>query len=123
MDWLDWSFWQWLGAILVAILAIKVAFSFDINRFFEGRQKSKEKSLKALCPHTLLRPLESGEIAVESCFHSPRGTLSFVCNQCGLVVSDESIPARIAADWASNPDGWIKADERFRKAYSKFYGI
>ena len=123
---MELNFWELLAvavALVLGVIAVKIAFTIDLNRFFEGKQKSKEKRLKALCPHTVLRPLESDKILVESCFNSPPGIFSWVCGQCGLVVSDESMPQRIAADWTSNPDGWIKADERFRKAYSKFYKV
>ena len=123
---MDWSFWQWLGAALalvVAAIGIKFAFTFDLNRYLEGRQERRGKRLKVLCPHTELRVLESGEIRVESRFYKPSMTLNCVCSQCGIVVPDAKSAARIAQDWASNPAGWIKAEERFRKAYSKFYKV
>lgn len=126
MDWLDWSFWQWLGAALalvVAAIGIKVAVSFDINRFLEGQRKRKERRLQALCPHTELTFGQSGEIFVESQFNSPPGTLAFYCNWCGIIVSDRNRPSEISMYWGTNPDAWKKAYKRFDKAYSKFHGI
>lgn len=123
---MDWSFWQWLGAALVlvvTIIGIKIAVNFDINRYLEGRKKAQERKLTALCPHTELRVLESGEIIVESRFHSPMGTTSYICGQCGLVVHDQNEALRVSQIWGGNPVGWRKADKRFQKAYNKFYGI
>ena len=126
MDWSDWSFWQWLSAafaLVVAIIGIKFAVNLDINRYLEGRKNAQKRKLTALCPHTELRLLESGEILIESRFHSPMGTTAYICGQCGLVVHDQSAALRVSQDWGSNPIGWLKADKRFRKAYDKFYGI
>lgn len=126
MGWLDLSFWQWLGAALalvVTVVGIKFAFTLDLNRYLEGRRERSEERLKALCPHTQLSFLESGEIFAEPRFNNLPMTLNCVCSQCGFVVHDEQSAIRIAEDWASNPDGWVEADKRFREAYSKFYGI
>ena len=123
---MDWSFWQWLGAALalvVAAIGIKFAFTFDLNRHLEGRRERSKARLKALCPHTELRFLQSGEILAESRFHKPSMTLNWVCRQCGLVVPDEQSATRIAQGWLSNPDEWTKANKRFQEAYDKFYGI
>ena len=126
MDWSDWSFWQWLGTALtlvVTAIGIKFAVTFDLNRYLEWRKKAQKRKLTALCPHTELRLLESGEILVESRFHRPMGTTAYICGQCGLVVHDQNTALRISQNWASNLVGWMKADKRFRKAYDKFYGI
>ena len=123
---MDWSFWQWLGAALalvVAAIGIKFAFTFDLNRHLEGRRERSKARLKALCPHTELRFLQSGEILAESHFQHVGGSFALICSQCGLEVTNENLALRIAQDWVSNPDGWKKADKRFRKEYSKFYEI
>lgn len=126
MDWLDWSFWQWLGAALalaVTVVGIKFAFTFDLNKFFEERRNEQEVRLQKLCPHTIIRPLASGEFRVDSCFHTYPGTIAYICNQCGFAVTDDRIPQEIIAQWSANPAGWIEADKRFREAHNKFHGI
>lgn len=116
---MDMNFWQWLIAIVVGAIAI----TFNLNKYLEWRRERREESLKALCPHTIVRPLESGQFLVESLFNSPPGTLSWHCNQCGLVVLDENLPQKFVSQWSANPVGWIEADKRFQKAYEKFHGI
>ena len=123
---MDLSLWHWLAAAVVAvfsIIAVKIAFTFDLNRHLEGRREREKERLKALCPHTELTFFKSGEVRIESRFYKPAMTLNCVCRQCGLVVPDEQSATRIAQGWLSNHDEWEKADKRFRKAHDKFYGI
>ena len=122
---MDLSFWQWLLAglgLVVAAIAIKIALTFDLNRYLEGRREREKERLQVLCPHTEVW-ISNGKIFVESRFHKPAMTFNCVCGQCGMVVANEEIAERISRDWANNPDGWMEADKRFRKAYSKFYEI
>ena len=126
MDWLDWSFWQWLGAALalvVTAIGIKFAFTFDLNRYLERRREREEERLKALCSHTRVRVSKSGEVFFAPNFHRPPMTYSWRCNQCGVVVNSKETVERIARNWASDPDGWKKTEKRFEKARKKFYGL
>lgn len=84
------EFWQLivgLLAIVLSVVAIKVAISFDLNKFLERKDKQNLQKLKNACPHFSLVMLNDKEFEIRSLFYKPSGTFHHICRQCGLDVA------------------------------------
>ncbi len=127
MDWSDKSFWQWLGAALtlvVTVIGIGLAATLDINRYLEGRQESREKRLKALCPHAEKMFAESCGVWANSQFNSLTGTAARYCNWCGLMVTNTDLPLEISKHrLAINESAVLGAKMRVRKHIFSHHGV
>jgi len=105
-------------AIALSIIAIRISFKFDINKFLENRRKIKLNQLKNICPHGTMK-LEGDKLIFTSFFQSPVGTLSYICDQCGLIVASQTEANRITKQFLHNPDLFIKRQKKFVKKAKK----
>ena len=97
--------------IVVSIIAIRISFKFDLNKYLENRRKIKLDQLKNICPHGRIIKVDS-KFAFESFFVSPVGTMDYVCSQCGAVVGKEHVN-RINEKYSKNPTLVFKKQEEF----------
>lgn len=105
-------------ALAISILAIRVSFKFDINRFLENRRKVNMNQLKNICPHGNMS-LDGNKVIFESYFLSPAGTHQWGCSQCGLVVNSEEDVQRIHNTLSKDPDLFFKKQKKFVKKVKK----
>jgi hypothetical protein len=68
-------------AVAVSIIAIKITFSFDINKYLESRKEDIKKQLMNHCTHLSLEDID-GQIQIQSAFISPYGTTQWICQKC-----------------------------------------
>ena len=112
-DWLGW-----LVAVLVAIVAIRATFRFDLNQWLRDRRQSKEEHLRLLCPHVEVVEAD-GQTAIRSTYVSPAGTTAYQCQLCGAVTYDSSRGLEDAQFWASNPRALIRRHKKMRRLARK----
>ena len=105
-------------ALALSIIAIRISFKFDINKFVEDRRKIKLNQLKNVCPHTSA-VLEGKQIILESLFLSPPGTIQWKCQQCGLIVNSETEVQRITNAYQTNPKSILIKQKEFAKKAKK----
>ena len=117
------DFWQIILGIIVitlSVITIKVAVSFDVNKFLERRDKNNLSKLKNACPHFALVMLEGRKFEVRSLFYKPMGTLDHVCRQCGLQTAlDLEQHERQANYYVKHPEELAKDQERLTKLAKK----
>lgn len=117
------DFWQIIVGMVVvvfSVIAIKIAISFDMNKFLERKDKQNLQKLKNACPHFSITTLEGNEFEVRSLFYKPAGTFQHVCRQCGLVTAlDMEQHERQASYYVKNPSELIKDQERLTKLAKK----
>ena len=101
-------------ALALSIIAVRVSFKCDINKYLENRRKVRINQLKNACPHGTMR-MEEDKLIFESFFESPSGTMNYICNQCGLIVSSDKEIKRITEPLLKNPNKFIKRQETFIK--------
>ena len=72
---------------VVGIIAIRIAFKFDLNQWLERRDRKAALRLQNTCPHmTVEYAIESDQLKVESFFVSPSMTTDWICSQCRMVI-------------------------------------
>lgn len=120
------SFWQLIGAIFVlafSIVAVKIAISFDINKYLERRDKKNTQKLKNACTHMIMEPVgqEDGQplYKFQSLFESPPGTHQWQCQRCGLIRNHSNDYEERAEYYAKHPDQYLKQNEKFSKLLKK----
>lgn len=104
--------------IVVSIIAIRISFKFDINRYLENRREIKISQLKNICPHTRIVDVKGNQIELESLFSSPMGTPKWICSQCGLIVNHEDDVNRITERYR-DPSLILKMQKKFNKEAKK----
>ena len=112
-DWLGW-----LVAVLVAIVAIRATFRFDLNQWQRDRRQSKEEYLRMLCPHVRASTVD-GKAALASTYVSPSGTTAYQCQLCGAVTYDASQGLENVQFWANNPEELIRRHKKMRRLARK----
>lgn len=124
MNLLPDTFWEVMLTVfvlIVGVVAVKFAFTFDINQWGESRRKRLKEKLKAKCPHAV--PVEQWDgFGLESSFLSPSGTTAWQCRRCGVVTYDMRGAAYLLERYANNPEQYIKQEKAFLKARKKLYG-
>ncbi len=117
------EFWQMIVGVLTivfSVVIIKIAISFDLNKFLERKDEQNQQKLKNACPHFFITGLESGEFEVRSLFYKPAGTFQHVCRQCGVVTAlDMEQHERDANYYVKNPKELIEAQKKLRKLAKK----
>ena len=120
------SFWQAVGLILTfaaSVIAVKVTFSFDFNKYLERRDDKYTQKLKNACTHMLMdfagqedgRPIYK----FQSLFESPSGTLQWQCQRCGLVRNHSNDYEERAEYYAKNPEKYMEQAKKFQKLLKK----
>ena len=99
----------------VSIIAIRISFKFDLNRFLENKRKIKIDQLKNICPHGRITNItDDGMMTFEPFFVSPIGTMDYICSQCNVVVGKEHVN-RINEGYKDNPSIVFKKQKKFVK--------
>lgn len=106
-------------AIAISIIAIRISFKFDINKYLENRRKIKLEQLKNICPHIRISHHEGNDVLVESYFSSPMGTTRWICSQCGCVVESEEDVNRLMEPYRKDINLYLKKQEKFIKKAKK----
>lgn len=120
------DFWQFLAVILclaLSVIAIKITFNFDINKYLERRDEKHVQKLKNACTHIVMvgerqengRPL----YGFQSLFESPSGTLQWQCQRCGLIRNHDNDYDARAEYYAKNPEKYIEQTKKFQKILKK----
>ena len=105
--------------IVLSIIAIRISFKFDLNKYLENRRKIKIDQLKNICPHGRITNItDKGVITFESFFVSPVGTMDYICSQCNAVVGKEHVN-RINDRYIKNPNLVFKKQKEFTKKAKK----
>jgi len=105
--------------IVLSIIAIRISFKFDLNKYLENRRKIKLDQLKNNCPHGRIIDINSNQIRFESFFSSPMGTPKWICSQCGCIVDHEDDVNRINEGYNKNPSKILEKQKRFFKEAKK----
>lgn len=80
-------FSQFITVLLVifgGLIAIRVTFNFDLNKYLDSRKETLKAKCKNACLHFEFIEINDG-IKINSFFVSPPGTSSYICQRCGLV--------------------------------------
>jgi len=106
-------------AASIAIVAVKVTISFDINEFLKSRNEKFLIKAKNYCPHARFIETPNGEFGIQSNFESPAGTVNYVCTNCQLVVfnvDDENMRIQY---FLKNPEELKKQTNKFERLIKK----
>ncbi len=106
--------------IAILIVAIKITFTFDINKYLESRKKDLENKIKNYCPHAYVISVEGG-VKVQSAFISPSGTTNYICERCQLVTYhiDEMTERQRVQSFAKDLKEYNKQEKKFQKLLRK----
>ena len=117
---------QWIVgtvvAVLTLVLTIKLAASFDINRWLEKRRERAKERVKILCPHALLERADDGTFNLVSLFQLQTLT-TWVCGRCQLRTNDSEMVRRLMQEFAKDPDMFVKREKLYQKHVKKYLGI
>lgn len=120
------SFWQFIGSIFAlafSVIAVKIAVSFDINKYLERKDKRLDQKIKNACPHMQMQLVKSegkkAQYMFQSLFESPPGTHQWQCQRCGLIRNHDNDYEKRAEYYAANPDEYIKKNKKFEKLLKK----
>ncbi len=120
------GFWEIIGVIVtlvVSVIAIKITFSFDLNKYLERKDKKNELKLKNACPHISIEPGkkegDKRQYKVQSLFESPAGTLQWQCQKCGLIRNHNNDYDERAQYYADNYGQYVEDMKKFRKLLKK----
>lgn len=114
-----------LGPVITIIVVVTVSLiavlrfgvRFDLNEYLKSRKKRQAALAQLDCPHMRFSTV-GDELACESLFYSPRGTLDWVCSQCGIVVPNppsEEERREIAEYYVQNPKEYKRIVRKFEK--------
>lgn len=106
-------------AVSVAIIAVKITISFDINEYLKNRNERLLLKAKNYCPHARFVKTPEGKYGVQSNFVSPPGTTNYICTTCQLVVYDVSGENMRIQYFLENPKELSKQTEKFEKIIRK----
>lgn len=116
------EFWQIIGLILAftaSVVAIKITFSFDFNKFLERKDKRLDRKVKNICPHVEIKQEDEEHFSIKSLFESPPGTHRWQCQRCGLVRNHNDNYAEALEYWGAHTDEYIERMEEFQKLLKK----
>jgi len=121
------SFWQLvvlLAAFTASVIAVKITFNFDLNKFLDRRDKRLDKKIKNTCTHIQMEFIKKDErgmpeYKIQSLFESPPGTHQWQCQKCGLVRNHNNDYEEQYEYYAENADEYIKRNRKFQKLIKK----
>lgn len=108
-----------IGVIVISIIAVRISFKFDLNKYLEDRRKIKLDQLKNICPHGRIIDVNGNRISFESLFTSPVGMRKWICSQCGCMVNHKDDVNRIDERYKENPSLILKKQKKFIKKAKK----
>ena len=105
--------------VVLSVIAIRISFKFDLNKYLENRRKIKIDQLKNICPHGRITNItDKGIITFESFFVSPIGTMDYACSQCNAIAGEEHVN-RINEQYKHNPSLVFEKQKKFIKKAKK----
>lgn len=116
------EFWQIIGLIFAftaSVVAIKITFSFDFNKFLERKDQRLNKKVKNTCPHVEIRQEDKEHFSITSLFESPSGTTKWQCQRCGLVRNHNNDYEEVCEYWGNHTDEYIERMKKFEKLLKK----
>lgn len=116
------SFWQLIGAIVTltfSVIAVKITFNFDFNKYLERKDKKITQKLKNVCTHLEMLPADDGNFQIRSLFESPAGTHQWQCQRCGLIRNHDNDYEERAEYFAKNPKEYLERNKKFSKLLKK----
>jgi hypothetical protein len=120
------TFWEFAGCVAlltISAIAIKITFSFDLNKYLERNDKKLNQKIKNNCTHMHMELMdeENGKplYSFQSLFESPPGTHQWQCQRCGLVRNHDDDYEKRAEYYAENPDEYIMMNKKFQKLMRK----
>ena len=120
------TFWEFVGGVVLltfSAIAIKITFSFDLNKYLERKDKKLDRKIKNACTHLHMELMgeEDGKplFRSQSLFESPAGSLQWQCQRCGLIRNHDNDYEKRAEYYAKNPDEYIKMNKKFQKLARK----
>lgn len=99
--------------VIISIVAIRLTFKFDLNRYLENRRKIKLDQLKNICPHCKIEFVDKGQVKITPYFYTDFGNPNYICRRCGCVVPFEEDANRICENYAKNPKRFLKNEKKF----------
>ena len=111
-----------LFVVALGGIAIKVGFSFDLNKFMDQRRKRRKERLRVLCPHAI-PDIKDGQVGIRPLMTSPSGTHDWICGRCGLRTHNGDMVDQQLRQFAENPKLLMDRETRFQKSAKKFYGV
>lgn len=109
--------------LVIAGVVVKIGVTFDINAWLKLRSEHRGERLKILCTHTDIVQSSDGGIEVKTLFHSPSGTLIWICSRCQLITSDRRVPKERMEFFAKNPKAFFEREKKFNKVANKMYNL
>lgn len=103
---------------LLGIVALKVIFSFDVNKWMDRRDRRLEDRIRRTCPHTTIFT-EGQNIRIESMLTSPPGTLQWICSSCGMVTHDAELGNQLLRLYGQNPKLLVQQIETVNRLAKK----
>lgn len=120
------TFWEFVGGVVLlafSAIAIKITFSFDLNKYLERKDKRLNQKIKNSCTHMRMELMDEKDgkplFSFQSLFESPPGTHQWQCQRCGLVKNHDNDYEKRAEYWAKNPDEYTKKNKKFQKLIRK----
>lgn len=114
----DLSVFEIIVIILLGITALKVIFSFDLNKWQERRDQRLKDRIMRTCPHTSIY-LDGDNIRIESMLISPPGTVQWGCTRCGMVTYDDRLAVSLVELYRRNPKLLLRAIKKVDKLATK----
>lgn len=116
------EFWQLIVGIIVitlSIVTIKIAISFDLNKFLERKDSRLSKKIKNTCPHVEIEQVDKENFSIKSLFESPAGTLQWQCQRCGLKRNHNDDYKKVCEYWGNHTDEYVERMKQFQKLLKK----
>lgn len=109
-------------AVALSIIAIKITFSFDINKYLEGKKEDIKNQIKNHCTHMYVKDID-WNIGLQSSFISPSGTNNYICQRCWLwrYHLDGNEERTRMEGLIKNPEEYKKQEKRFEKLLKKWW--
>ncbi|MGY4893330.1 MAG: hypothetical protein ACO1N2_01385 [Candidatus Saccharimonadota bacterium] len=117
---IELEFWQLLiffVTTILGIIAIRVVFTFDLNKYLEGRQSRLAGKAQNYCTHMQFIKMEGDEYGFQSYFVSPPGTNAWHCQKCQIVRWEHG------GDFDREAEYYMKNINVFKKKNKQFHKI
>lgn len=106
------------------IIAVKITFTFDINKYLESRKENIRNKIKNTCTHVKIFKIWEN-IGLASTFISPSWILSYYCEKCWLVknVINKKEESQRLEYYSNNLNEYKKQEKKFEKLLKKWWFI
>lgn len=110
-----------LFVLILGVIAIRLTLNFDINEYQKVKQDKYRTKCQNACLHFEFVPQADKTIEAHSFFVSPSGTLSYICQRCGVVLLhlDREATERTYDYYYKNIEEYTKQNKKFHKLLKK----